>query len=107
MPLQCYSFVLIAFIACVTFANSDTIDAFELPSLPYAYDALEPYFDELTMRLHHGKHFPSYIRTMKAVLGELDMTDVTTDDDLIRILGNLSSVRNETLRVKLRNSAGG
>jgi len=40
--------------------------AFELPPLPYAYDALEPYYDEETVRLHHDKHHAGYVTGLNA-----------------------------------------
>jgi len=39
-----------------------------LPDLPYAYDALEPYIDEETMRIHHGKHHHGYVTKLNAAL---------------------------------------
>ena len=41
---------------------------YELPPLPYAYSAMEPYIDEETMRLHHDKHFKTYIDNLNAAL---------------------------------------
>ena len=41
---------------------------FELPDLPYDYDALEPHIDEATMRIHHDKHHQAYINNLKAAL---------------------------------------
>ena len=40
-----------------------------LPPLPYAYDALEPYVDTMTMTLHHDKHFNSFVTALPALVG--------------------------------------
>lgn len=52
---------------------------YELPPLPYAYDALEPYIDETTMRLHHDKHHAGYVKGLnkahKKVIESLDSSD--------------------------------
>lgn len=45
---------------------------YELPPLPYDYDALEPYIDEQTMRLHHDKHHLSYVNGLNAALEKLE-----------------------------------
>ena len=42
--------------------------AFELPSLPYAYDALEPYIDAMTMEIHYSKHHNGYVNKLNAAL---------------------------------------
>ena len=42
--------------------------AYEVPPLPYAYDALEPHIDEATMRVHHDKHHQAYVDKVNAAL---------------------------------------
>ena len=42
--------------------------AFELPALPYAYDALQPTIDEETMHLHHDKHHAAYVANLNAAV---------------------------------------
>ncbi len=42
--------------------------AHTLPELPYAYDALEPFFDEATMKLHHDKHHATYVANLNAAI---------------------------------------
>ncbi|MBU6193220.1 MAG: superoxide dismutase, partial [Bacteroidetes bacterium] len=41
---------------------------FELPALPYAYNALEPHFDAMTMEIHHSKHHAAYVNNLNAAL---------------------------------------
>ena len=43
---------------------------FELPKLPYAFDALEPHIDARTMEIHHGKHHAAYVTNLNKALGE-------------------------------------
>jgi Fe-Mn family superoxide dismutase len=47
--------------------------AFELPALPYAHNALEPYIDELTMQIHHGKHHAAYTTNLNAAIAGTDL----------------------------------
>ena len=47
---------------------SDTTYPFQLPPLPYSYDALEPYIDTKTMRIHHDKHFKTYVDNLNLAL---------------------------------------
>ena len=47
--------------------------AFELPQLPYAYDALEPHIDARTMEIHHGKHHAGYTAKLNAAIEGTDM----------------------------------
>ena len=49
--------------------------AFEVPPLPYDYDALEPHIDEQTMRLHHDKHHQAYVDNANAALEGTDWAD--------------------------------
>jgi len=44
---------------------------FTLPKLPYKYDALEPYIDEETMRIHHDKHHGAYVDNLNKALAEI------------------------------------
>ena len=47
--------------------------AFELPALPYAYDALEPHIDARTMEIHHGKHHAGYTSKLNAAIEGTDL----------------------------------
>jgi Fe-Mn family superoxide dismutase len=76
--------------------------AYELPELPYAYDALEPHIDARTMEIHHTKHHNAYIQKVNAALEgtELDGKDI---NDLV---ANVSTVP-EGIRGAVRNNGGG
>ena len=78
--------------------------AFELPPLPYDYNALEPVIDEQTMHLHHDKHHQAYIdklnEALSAVEGDLANMEIK------ELLANLDKVP-EDIRTKVRNNGGG
>jgi Fe-Mn family superoxide dismutase len=58
---------------------------YELPPLPYAYDALEPFIDEQTMRIHHGTHHQGYVNGLNRALGKLrDIREGSGDIALIK-----------------------
>ncbi len=57
---------------------------YELPPLPYAYDALEPYIDEQTMRLHHDKHHLAYVNGLNAALEKLEAARSSGDYGLVK-----------------------
>ncbi|MBV8694596.1 MAG: superoxide dismutase, partial [Ktedonobacteraceae bacterium] len=59
--------------------------AFTLPDLPYAYNALEPYIDEQTMRLHHDKHHATYVNNLNTALKDTPFADLPVDEVLRRI----------------------
>jgi Fe-Mn family superoxide dismutase len=76
---------------------------FKLPPLPYAYDALEPSIDALTMHLHHDKHHAAYVAKLnEAVAKEPSLAGKSVDD----LLKDLPSVP-ETVRMSVRNNGGG
>jgi len=77
--------------------------AFELPPLPYAYDALEPHIDEQTMRIHHDKHHAAYVTNLNAALeGQAALAGKTLD----ALLSDLGAIP-EGIRTAVRNNGGG
>jgi superoxide dismutase, Fe-Mn family len=77
--------------------------AHELPALPYAYDALEPYVDTMTMQIHHGKHHATYVANLNAALEKNPELQGKTVDDLLRGLASVP----ESIRTAVRNNGGG
>ncbi len=67
--------------------------AFELPKLPYDYNALEPHIDARTMEIHHGKHHNGYTNKLNAAIEDTDMADKSIHDLLKMASGN-TAVRN-------------
>ena len=76
--------------------------AFELPDLPYAYDALEPHIDEQTMRIHHGKHHQGYTNKLNAAVEGTDLEGRSVED----LLANLDSLPADK-QTAIRNNGGG
>jgi len=77
--------------------------AFELPKLPYAVDALEPYIDAQTMTIHHDKHHQTYITNLNAALEKHPELASKSLEDL---LSDLNAVP-EDIRGAVRNHGGG
>lgn len=76
---------------------------FELPQLPYAYDALEPNIDKETMSIHHTKHHNTYVTNLNnALQGNEELLSKTVEE----IIANLDSVP-ESVRTAVRNNGGG
>ncbi len=75
----------------------------QLPNLPYAYDALEPYVDEMTMKIHHGKHHQGYVNNLNAAL---EKHPNLADKSLKELLEDLNSIP-EDIRTAVRNNGGG
>ncbi|MBI1927094.1 superoxide dismutase [Candidatus Poribacteria bacterium] len=77
--------------------------AHQLPALPYAHNALEPYIDEQTMQIHHGKHHQAYINNLNAALeGLSDLAALSVED----LLCNINKVP-EAKRQAVINNGGG
>lgn len=68
----------------VDWARSVPVGQHELPPLRYAYDALEPYIDEQTMRLHHDRHHKSYVDGLNTAEKMMARARQTGDFDLIK-----------------------
>ncbi len=77
--------------------------AFELPPLPYDYDALEPYIDTQTMHLHHDKHHAAYVNNLNAALQSSAELASLSVEDLVRRLKDVP----ESARTAVRNNGGG
>ncbi len=67
--------------------------AFELPPLPYAYDALEPHIDARTMEIHHGKHHAGYTNNLNAAIAGTELEGKSIEEILVKGFDN-AAVRN-------------
>ncbi|MGO1059066.1 superoxide dismutase [Planococcus sp. FY231025] len=77
--------------------------AYQLPELPYAYDALEPHIDKETMNIHHTKHHNTYVTNVNAALeGHEDLASKSIEE----LIANLDAVP-ESIRTTVRNNGGG
>lgn len=76
--------------------------AYELPDLPYAYDALEPHIDERTMKIHHTKHHQGYVNKVNAALEGHEFADLPVEEVLQRITEVPEDIRQAVI-----NNGGG
>ena len=76
--------------------------AFELPELPYAYDALEPTIDKETMEIHHSKHHNTYVTKLNDAVKGTDLESKSIEE----IVKNLDAVP-EDIKTAVRNNGGG
>ena len=76
---------------------------FEVPPLPYDYDALEPHIDEQTMRVHHDKHHQAYVDNANKALEGTEWANASVE----QVLGDALDVIPEDKRTAVRNNAGG
>ena len=76
--------------------------AYEVPDLPYPYDALEPHIDEQTMHLHHDKHHQAYVDKANAALEGTEFADKPIEE----VIANLDAIP-EDKRGPVRNNGGG
>ncbi|QGG62009.1 superoxide dismutase [Loigolactobacillus bifermentans] len=76
---------------------------YTLPELPYAYDALEPYIDKETMKIHHDKHHQTYINKLNAGLKDNEQLASMPIEQLLQNLSDLP----EDVQTIVRNNGGG
>jgi Fe-Mn family superoxide dismutase len=76
--------------------------AYEVPALPYDYNALEPHIDEATMRVHHDKHHQAYVDKVNAALAGTEWEGKPIED-VLRDLASLPADK----RTAVRNNGGG
>jgi Fe-Mn family superoxide dismutase len=76
---------------------------FTVPPLPYAYDALEPHIDTLTMQIHHDKHHAAYVNNLNAALKDYPDLQNKTIEELLRGINEVP----EAIRTAVRNNGGG
>ncbi|WP_291983520.1 superoxide dismutase [Luteitalea sp.] len=77
--------------------------AYELPPLPYAHNALEPFIDEQTMQIHHGKHHQAYVNNLNAALEKYPELQGKPIEQLIADMNAIP----EDIRTAVRNNGGG
>ena len=78
--------------------------AFSVPPLPYAFDALEPYIDKMTMEIHHDKHHGAYVTNLnKALESAPDLQSKSLEE----LLANQCAIVPENIKTPVRNNAGG
>jgi Fe-Mn family superoxide dismutase len=76
---------------------------YSLAPLPYAFDALEPHIDALTMQIHHGRHHQAYVNNLNAALAGAGEAGKAPLDDILKNLAALP----ESVRAAVRNNGGG
>jgi Fe-Mn family superoxide dismutase len=77
--------------------------AYQLPPLPYPFDALEPSIDARTMEIHHDRHHATYVNNVNAALeGHPDLANMSVED----LLKNIDRVP-DAIKTAVRNNGGG
>jgi Fe-Mn family superoxide dismutase len=76
---------------------------FQVPALPYAFDALEPHIDARTMEIHHDKHHAAYVNNLNKALESHSDLQQKSIEDLLRGIGSVP----EAIRTAVRNNGGG
>jgi len=77
--------------------------AFEIPALPYAYNALEPFIDAQTVELHYSKHHATYLKNLNTALEKYPQFFDLTLDEILKDLNHVP----EDIRTTVRNNGGG
>lgn len=84
-------------------ASSGGEKAFEVPPLPYAYNALEPHIDAQTMRFHHDKHHATYVKNLNAAVEKHPALKGKSAEQILRDIDSVP----EDVRTMVRNNGGG
>jgi len=77
---------------------------FSLPSLPYAFDALEPFIDKMTMEIHHGKHHNAYVTNLNKAL---ESAPGLAGKSVEELLANNLAIVPDAIKTAVRNNGGG
>jgi Fe-Mn family superoxide dismutase len=85
------------------FTEGGTTLAYEVPPLPYPYDALQPTIDEATMKLHHDKHHQAYVTALNGAIEKHPELGKKTPEELLKDLNSIP----EDVRTVVRNHGGG
>jgi len=75
---------------------------YKLPKLPYPYNALEPYIDEVTMKIHHTKHHQAYVDNLNNVISKSPLSKLGIED----LLKNIDRVPKEIRQTVINNGGG-
>lgn len=76
---------------------------FTISDLPYAYNALEPFIDEQTMKIHHDKHHAAYVKNLNDALVDQSALGDLSIEALLRQIDSLP----DSIRQKIKNNGGG
>ena len=87
----------------IAVAQTSEDGPFELPPLPYSYDALEPYIDAETMRFHHDRHHAGYTRNLNGAVSRYPELQSLSAEELLRDIENIP----EDIRATVINNGGG
>lgn len=100
---MCFSLILLLLPLNIIKAEPQSEDPFKLPPLPYSYDALNPYIDAETMKLHHDKHHAAYVAKLNDAINKYPELK---DKSLEYLLTHLNSLPSD-IREAVRNNGGG
>lgn len=82
------------------------MSTFSLPTLPYAYDELEPYIDHRTLEIHHSKHHATYVKNLNNALAEYSNIREVKNSSLENLLKNIHKLPTD-IQTAVRNNGGG
>ena len=101
--LGVFAFICVAFVMITQFPQKKEHDSYALPPLPYAFNALEPHIDALTMEIHYTKHHQKYVNELNETLKGYP---ALADKPVGELLQNLKDIPQE-IRKAVRNNGGG